>query len=257
LNGIIQYCESNDYETIGARTKILQDVTQRMRFFESPIVAAPFHLTLGGGFELVAPASHRVALGELYIGAVEVGVGLIPGAGGNLRILLNLMENSNSSGRMNAFQVVQKAFETVGFAKVATSAEEAKHLGYLLKSDTIILNNDHRIWAAKQKALELIDGYKPPKYRDDLKLPGAGGRTAIATVVKGLKAQGKISGHDELIANKLAYVLTGGEKAGLTKSVDEQYMLDIEREAFVSLAGEKLSQDRIRFMLKKGKPLRN
>ena len=257
LNGIIQYCDSNDYETIGARTKILQDVTQRIRFFKSPIVAAPFHLTLGGGFELVAPASHRVALGELYIGAVEVGVGLIPGAGGNLRILLNLMENSNSSGRMNAFQVVQKAFETVGFAKVATSSEEAKHLGYLLKSDTIILNNDHRIWAAKQKALELIDGYKPPKYRDDLKLPGAGGRTAIATVVKGLKAQGKISAHDELIANKLAYVLTGGDKAGLTKSVDEQYMLDIEREAFVSLAGEKLSQDRIRFMLKKGKPLRN
>ena len=257
LNGIIQYCESNDYETIGTRTKILQDVTQRMRFFESPIVTAPFHLALGGGFELVAPAAHRIALGELYIGAVEVGVGLIPGAGGNLRILLNLMENSNSSGRMNAFQVVQKAFETVGFAKVATSAEEAKHLGYLLKSDTIILNNDHRIWAAKQKALELIEGYKPPRYRDDLKLPGAGGRTAIATVVKGLKAQGKISAHDELIANKLAYVLTGGEKAGLTKSVDEQYMLDIEREAFVSLAGEKLSQDRIRFMLKKGKPLRN
>jgi len=257
LNGIIQYCESNDYEIIGERTKILQDVTQRMRFFESPIVTAPFHLALGGGFELVAPASHRIALGELYIGAVEVGVGLIPGAGGNLRILLNLMENSNSSGRMNAFQVVQKAFETVGFAKVATSAEEAKHLGYLLKSDTIILNNDHRIWAAKQKALELIEGYKPPKYRDDLKLPGAGGRTAIATVVKGLKAQGKISAHDEVIANKLAYVLTGGEKAGLTKSVDEQYLLDIEREAFVSLAGEKLSQDRIRFMLKKGKPLRN
>ena len=123
LNGIIQYCESNDYKTIEERTKILQDVTQRMRFFESPIVTAPFHLALGGGFELTAPASHRVALGEVYIGAVEVGVGLIPGAGGNLRILLNLMENSNGSGRSNAFQVVQKAFETVGFAKVPTSAE--------------------------------------------------------------------------------------------------------------------------------------
>ena len=96
-----------------------------------------------------------------------------------------------------------------------------------------------------------------PKYRDDLKLPGAGGRTAMAMAVKGFKAQGKISAHDELIAKKLAYVLTGGNNGGLTKSVDEQYLLDIEREAFVSLAGEKLSQDRIRFMLNKGKPLRN
>ena len=104
----------------------------------------------------------------------------------------------------------------------------------------------------------LIDeGYEPPKFRDDLKLPGTGGRTAIAMVVKGFKAQGKISEHDEFIAKKLAYILTGGDKAGLTKSVDEQYLLDIEREAFVSLTGEKLSQDRIRYMLKAGKPLRN
>ena len=130
--------------------------------------------------------------------------------------------------------------------------------GYLLNTDTIHINNDQRIWKAKQKLIEIIEGgYIKPKYRDDLKLPGAGGRTAMAMAVKGFKAQGKISAHDELIAKKLAYVLTGGDKGGLTKSVDEQYLLDIEREAFVSLAGEKLSQDRIRFMLNKGKPLRN
>ena len=206
---------------------------------------------------MIGPAAHRVASGELYVGLVEVGIGLIPGAGGNLRMILNLMENSGK-GRMNAFQVAQKAFETVGFAKVATSAEEAKFMGYLLKTDTVVLNNDHRIWKAKQKALELVgNGYTTPKYRDDLKLPGAGGRTAMAMALKGYKAQGKISTHDELIAKKLAFVLTGGDKAGLTKSVDEQYLLDIEREAFISLAGEKLSQDRIKFMLKKGKPLRN
>ena len=172
-------------------------------------------------------------------------------------MILNLMENSGG-GRMNSFQVAQKAFETIGFAKVATSGEEAKFLGYLLKTDTIVLNNDHRIWMAKQKALELINnGYEPPIYRDDLKLPGSGGRTAMAMAIKGFKAQGKLSAHDEFIAKKLAFVLTGGDKAGLTKSVDEQYVLDIEREAFVSLAGERLSQDRIKFMLKKGKPLRN
>lgn len=257
LASMIQVCKAGEFDKLEKAVKQIQDLTQRIRFSKSPIVAAPHHLTLGGGFELIGPAAHRVAAGELYVGLVEVGVGLIPGAGGNLRMILNLMENSGK-GRMNSFQVAQKAFETIGFAKVATSGEEAKFLGYLLKTDTIVLNNDHRIGIAKQKALELAgSNYTPPNYREDLKLPGAGGRTAMAMALKGFKAQGKISAHDEFIAKKLAFVLTGGEKAGLTKAVDEQYLLDIEREAFVSLAGEKLSQDRISFMLKKGKPLRN
>ena len=257
LANMIQAIEASAWDQMNERIKELQDLTQRIRFSKAPVVAAPHHLTLGGGFELIAPAAHRVAAGELYIGAVEVGVGLIPGAGGNLRLILNLMENSGK-GRINSFQVSQKAFETIGFAKVATSADEAKFLGYLLKSDTVIINNDHRILAAKQKALAMVnDSYKPPQYRDDLKLPGTGGRTAMAMALKGFKAQGKISSYDELIAKKLAFVLTGGDKAGLTKTVDEQYLLDIEREAFVSLAGESLTQDRIRYMLKKGKPLRN
>ena len=257
LANMIQVIDAKDFDKINNDLKQFQDLMQRVRFSKAPVVAAPHHMALGGGFEISAPAVHRVALGELYMGAVEIGVGLVPGAGGNLRILLNLTENSGS-GRLNAFQVSQKAFETIAFAKVSSSADEAKHLGYLLKSDTIILNNDQRIKTAKDKALSLIDeGYEPPKFRDDLKLPGTGGRTAIAMVVKGFKAQGKISEHDEFIAKKLAYILTGGDKAGLTKSVDEQYLLDIEREAFVSLTGEKLSQDRIRHMLKVGKPLRN
>ena len=256
LAGILQVCEDKDWDKLEDAVKQLQNLTQRIRFSKSPVIAAPHHLTLGGGFELIGPAAHRVALGELYVGLVEVGVGLIPGAGGNLRMILNLMENSGK-GRMNAFQVSQKAFETIGFAKVATSADEAKFVGYLLKTDTVVLNNDQRIYAAKQKAIEIAEGYEPPQYREDLKLPGTGGRTAMAMAIKGFKVQGKISNHDEFIAKKLAYVLTGGDKAGLTKTVDEQYLLDIEREAFVSLAGEKLTQDRIGYMLKKGKPLRN
>ena len=167
------------------------------------------------------------------------------------------MENAGKTGRLNVFPIVQKAFETIGFAKVATSAEEAKHLGYLLKTDTVVMNLEHLLWTAKETALELSENYSPPEFRDDLKLPGMGGRTAMKTALKGFKIQGKISGHDELIGQKLAYVITGGDNAGLTKTVDEQYLLDIEREAFVSLAGEKLSQDRIRYMLNKGKPLRN
>jgi 3-hydroxyacyl-CoA dehydrogenase len=256
LASVIEICEAQEWDKLERAVKELQDLTQRIRFSKKPVIAAPHHLTLGGGFELIGPAAHRVAAAELYVGLVEVGVGLIPGAGGNLRLLLHLMENSGK-GRINSFQIAQKAFETIGFAKIATSADEAKYIGYLLKTDTIVMNNDQRIWTAKQKALELAEGYEPPQYRDDLKLPGTGGRTAMTMALKGFKAQGKISDHDEFIAKKLAYVITGGDKAGLTKSVEEQYLLDIEREAFVSLAGEKLTQDRIGFMLKRGKPLRN
>ena len=255
LNLLLELSQNNQWEALDFAVKTLQDMTQRIRFSPGPVVAAPFQLTLGGGVELVQPAAHRIAAAETYMGLVEVGVGLIPGGGGNLRMILNAMEGG--TGRMGAFQKIQKTFETVGFAKIATSADEAKHLGYLKKEDTVILNRDYLIQAAKDKAIELAQNYNLPTYRDDLKLPGAGGRTAMAMALKGFKMQGKISDHDQKIGEKLAYVLTGGDKAGLTKSVDEQYLLDIEREAFVSLAGEQLTQDRITYMLKKGKPLRN
>ena len=255
LNLILELCQNNMWDELDFAIKTLQDTTQRIRFSKSPVVAAPFQLALGGGVEIVQPAAHRVVAAETYMGLVEVGVGLIPGGGGNLRMILNAMDGG--TGRMGAFQKIQKTFETVGFAKVATSADEAKHLGYLKKDDTIVLNRDHLIQTAKNKALELADGYEPPTYRDNLKLPGAGGRTAMSMALKGFKMQGKISEHDVLIGEKLAYVMTGGDKAGLTKTVDEQYILDIEREAFISLGGEKLTQDRISYMLKKGKPLRN
>ena len=255
LNLILELCQHQMWDELNMAIKILQDTTQRMRFSKGPVVAAPFQLALGGGVELVQPAAHRVVAAETYMGLVEVGVGLIPGGGGNLRMILNAMDGGTS--RMGAFQKIQKTFETVGFAKVATSADEAKHLGYLKKDDTVVLNRDYLIQTAKDKAIELADGYEPPVYRDDLKLPGAGGRTAMSMALKGFKMQGKISEHDLKIGEKLAYVMTGGDKAGLTKTVDEQYILDIEREAFVSLSGEKLTQDRISFMLKKGKPLRN
>lgn len=257
LAGILQICESGDFKLLDQTVKVFQDLTQRIRFSPGPVVAAPFQLTLGGGFEFTAPAAHRVVAAETYIGAVEVGVGLIPGAGGNLRMIQNLIENSGKSGRLNIFGVVQKAFETIGFAKVATSADEAKHHGYFKNTDTVVMNRAHQIYTAKQKVLELADGYTPPEFMDNIKLPGKGGRTAISTVIKGFKRQGKLSDHDEKIGLKLAYVLTGGDRAGLTSSVDEQYLLDIEREAFIALAGEPLSQDRIRYMLKNGRPLRN
>ncbi len=254
---ILGFCERQDWAGLERTVQEFQKTTQRIRFLGAPVIAAPFQLTLGGGFELIAPAAHRVAAAEVYIGAVEMSVGLIPGAGGNLRLLLNLMENAGRNGRLNVFAVVQKAFETIGFAKVSMGAEDAKRLGYLLRTDTVVVNPDQLVWAARQKALEMADGYTPPAYRDDLKLPGIGARTAMATALKGFRAQGKISAHDEKIGQRLAYVLSGGDRAGLTRTVDEQYLLDIEREAVLSLATEPLTQERIRFMLKKGKPLRN
>ena len=255
LNLLLELSQNNQWDALEFAVKTMQDMTQRIRFSTGPIIAAPFQLTLGGGVEIVQPAAHRVVAAETYMGLVEVGVGLIPGGSGNLRMILNAIEGN--TGRMGAFQKIQKTFETIGFAKIATSADEAKNLGYLKDDDTVVLNRNHQMQIAKDTALEKAENYIPPTYRDDLKLPGAGGRTAMAMALKGFKMQGKISSHDQKIGEKLAFVLTGGDKAGLTKTVDEQYILDIEREAFVSLAGEKLTQDRIKYMLKKGKPLRN
>ena len=132
---LLELSQNNQWEALDFAVKTLQDMTQRIRFSPGPVVAAPFQLTLGGGVELVQPAAHRIAAAETYMGLVEVGVGLIPGGGGNLRMILNAMEGG--TGRMGAFQKIQKTFETVGFAKIATSADEAKHLGYLKKDEII------------------------------------------------------------------------------------------------------------------------
>jgi 3-hydroxyacyl-CoA dehydrogenase len=202
------------------------------------------------------PVDKIVASAELYCGSVEVGVGLIPGAGANLRLLLNWMKALEKK-RPGPFPPVQQAFETIAFAKVSTSAHEAIKLGYLTKQDCIVVNPEHLLYEAKQTVLELARDYTSPPYREDIYLPGTGGRLAIENTMDGIVKAGKISEHDRLIGKKLAYVLTGGDKASPTRPVDEQYILDLEREAFVSLCGEKLTQDRMAHMLKTGKPLRN
>ena len=155
-----------------------------------------------------------------------------------------------------AFPVVQKAFETVGFAKVGTSAHHAKSYGYLTGQDVIVSNRDQILSKSKKEVLEMSTDYQSPTLQH-YKLPGASGRLVIKSSIKGFVKAGKISEHDALIAEKLGYVLTGGSKGGPLSPVDEQYLLDIEREVFVSLCGEQKTIDRIGFMLKKGKPLRN
>ncbi len=253
---IIKYSEEKKWSKIEILSKTFQDITQKVRFSPLPVIAAPFNLCLGGGFELISVCSKRVASAELYCGLVETGIGLIPGAGGNLRLLLNL-KKAMSPARPGSFPIVQKAFENIGFAKVSSSAKEAVFLGFLQKEDKIVLNPRHLIFHAKSEALKLAERYQPPTYEKELILPGEAGRLAIEMIIDSYVKNGSISAHDALIGKKLAYVLCGGEKAGPFHPVDEQYILDIERETFVRLCAEPLSQMRMEHMLKTGKPLRN
>jgi 3-hydroxyacyl-CoA dehydrogenase len=240
---------------IDAVSREFQGLTQLIKYADFPVVAAPFSLCLGGGFEMVAPCRQIVALAELYCGAVEVGVGLIPGAGGTMRLLTHWSKRLPPR-RMGPMAAVQKAFETVAFAKVSTSAHEAVDLGYLRQDNPIVLSREHQIGVAKEMVLTLAEGYTPPR-PPELMPPGPAGRLAVESAVDGLRKAGKISQHDAHIGRSLARVVTGGERANGLETVDEQYLLELEREVFVSLAGEPKSQARMAHMLKTGKPLRN
>ncbi|MCF7823579.1 MAG: 3-hydroxyacyl-CoA dehydrogenase/enoyl-CoA hydratase family protein [Candidatus Marinimicrobia bacterium] len=253
---MLRAIDEKDWDSLDAMSKAMQDTLQKLRFAPFPVVAAPHSLALGGGYETIGAADRIVAAAELYTGLVEVGVGLIPGAGGNLRMIMKTQDRM-AKGRTGAFQVAQKAFEAIGFAKVSMSAKHAVSIGYLTKDDIIIVNGDHRVARAKAEVLSMSEGYVAPEMRRDIYLPGKGGRLAVKSSVKGFLKSGKISEHDALIAERLAFVLTGGDKGGIMHPLDEQYLLDIEREAFVSLGGEPKTRDRIEYMLKRGKPLRN
>jgi 3-hydroxyacyl-CoA dehydrogenase len=252
---VLELAKNGEFGVIEEISETFQKITQTIKYAPFPVVAAPFSMCLGGGFEMIAPCRRVVALAELYCGSVELGVGLIPGAGGNLRLLTNLSERFPPH-KVGPMGPSQKAFETVGFAKVSGSAYEAIDLGYLRKDDIIVLSPEHLIARAKQEVLELAEGYAAPD-PPELILPGVGGRLAMESAIDNFAKAGTITEHDALIATKLAYVLTGGDKGDGINSVDEQYLLDIEREIFVSLTGEPKSQARMAHMLTKGKPLRN
>ena len=252
---ILELARAGRFPMIEAISREFQQLTQLIKYARFPVVAAPFSLCLGGGFEMVAPCRQIVALAELYCGAVEVGVGLIPGAGGTLRLLTHWSERLPPR-RHGPMAPVQKAFETIAFARVSGSAHEAVELGYLRRDNRIVLSREHQIGVAKEMVLTLAEGYAPPA-PPELVPPGPGGRLAVESAVDGLRKAGKISDHDALIGRALARVVTGGELANGLDAVDEQTLLDLEREVFVSLAGEARSQDRMAHMLKTGKPLRN
>ncbi len=232
-----------------------QQSIQKIRYASRPVVAALQGMTLGGGTEISLPAARLQAGLETYMGLVEVGVGLIPGGGGNVNTYRRLLENT-PDGLVNIEKAAQKTFENVAMAKVSKSAFEARELGYVRSVDQISMNRDHLTYDAKQLVLELDrTGYTPPA-KSLIPVVGRTGKATLELATREMFYGGYVSEHDLKIANKLAHVIAGGNVAFGTH-VDEQYMLDLEREAFLSLIGEMKTQQRMQHMLVKGKPLRN
>jgi 3-hydroxyacyl-CoA dehydrogenase len=234
----------------------LQKLMMRAKYHRRPVVTAPHDLTLGGGAEVAMHSAATQAAGELYMGLVEVGVGLIPAGGGCKELLVRYMGDFPQDVAYDPNPFVQKAFERIGLAKVSTSAEEARAWGFLRPTDRLTLNPDRQIGDAKATALGLVrGGYAAPRERT-VKVPGASGKAAIELFLYQLREGGQATEHDATVGRKLANVLCGGDvPAGTVRT--EWQLLDLEREAFLSLAGEPKSQARMQAMLQTGKPLRN
>jgi 3-hydroxyacyl-CoA dehydrogenase len=253
---VVVAAQQKMWDTLDGAVKKLQDVNMRMRYFPKPVVIAPAGLALGGGCEVTMHAPRVVAAGELYIGLVELGAGVIPAGGGTKEMVRRLVNPSMRVGAMDALPFLMRVLEQVGQAKVATSAEEARQFGILTNCDRIVMNRSHLLTEAKREVLALAAaGYRPPAPEPVY----AAGREPLAAIRVGLhmyKLGKQITEFDSVIANKLAYVMTGGD---LSKPawVSEQYILDLEREAFLSLCGEEKTQARMWSLLQTGKPLRN
>ncbi|MDP4163118.1 MAG: 3-hydroxyacyl-CoA dehydrogenase NAD-binding domain-containing protein [Bacillota bacterium] len=253
---ILMEAQDDNIFEIDMVVRHFQQAMMKIKYSAKPVVAAPFAMTLGGGAEVCLPAAHIQASAETYMGLVEVGVGLIPGGGGNKELYIKHLESMPNGVEFDLQKVANKVFETIATAKVSTSGEEARENNFLNKADGISVNGDHQLYDAKQAVLALYEkGYKPPVRK---KIPVVG-ETGYATLLLGAEAMfssGYISEHDLKIAKKLAYVIAGG-KVPYGTEVDEQYLLNLEKEAFLSLVAEPKSQQRMQHMLLKGKPLRN
>ncbi len=255
---MLMEAQEENWDELDMMARVFQNSTMSLRYSPKPVVVAPFQMVFGGGCEMVLHADRVRAAAETYIGLVEVGVGIIPAGGGTKEMLLRVMDSiPKGVDDADPFPFVKRAFETIALAKVATSAEEARSLGFLSTDDTISMNADRLIADAKKEVLALAaSGYVEPQQRKDIP---ALGNSALATLKLGIhqmKRAGYISDHDAEIGTQLAKILTGGDLNHPTR-VSEQYLLDLEREAFLSLVGMRKTQERIGHMLKTGKPLRN
>ncbi len=260
---LLMSVQEEEWDDVDMAIRQFQGMTQAIKFSPKPVVIAPFGLALGGGCEVSLHAAARQPHAELYMGLVEVGVGLLPGGGGCKEMLLRAVDSAASirpDGRgesVELMEAMKKAFETIATAKVATSANEARGLNFLSTSDRITMNRERVLSDAKARALELFRaGYEPPLMRTDIAAPGEGILSALKMGVYLMRQGDFISDHELKLGTKIAEVLCGGNVTPGTP-ISEQYVLDLEREAFKSLCGEKKTQERIQYTLKTGKTLRN
>ncbi len=240
---VLLAAQEGEWDELNAAIHRFQQATMALKYAPKPVVAAPFSRALGGGCEIPLHCTRIQASAETYMGLVEVGVGLIPGAGGTKEMTVRLQD-------------ARKTFELIAMAQVSSSAEDARKLGYLTKSDRVSMNPNRLIEDAKELALSLVKDYQPGVPRTDVKV---GGESAFAMMKLGawtMRQGGYVSDYDVIVAEKLAHVISGGRLTG-EQMVSEQYLLDLEREAFLSLCGNAKTQERMQFMLKTGKPLRN
>jgi len=248
--------QEENWEEIDTMVRAFQQANMAMRYADVPVVVAPAGLTLGGGCEMTLHADRVQAAAESYIGLVEVGVGLIP-AGGGTKEMTARAADTMAPGTSDYLPPIQRAFETVAFAKVSSSAPDAQRLGYLRATDAFTMNRERLLADAKARALQRVkEGYQPPPPRRAIP---AGGDTVLAPLKLGIHLAwraGRISDHDALVGRKLATVMAGGTLPH-PSTVTEQELLDLEREAFMSLVGERKTQERMQFTLKTGKALRN
>ncbi|HRJ40710.1 MAG TPA: 3-hydroxyacyl-CoA dehydrogenase NAD-binding domain-containing protein [Caldilineaceae bacterium] len=249
--------QSGQWEQLDGAIDGLQQMILQMRLAPKPVVAAPYQLALGGGAEISMGADRIVAHAETYMGLVEVGVGVIPGGGGCKEMVRRNVSPHMHAANVNPSPYLQQIFEQIGFAKVSTSAVEARQMGFFADTDRIVMNYDHLLGEAKAEVLRMgANGYTPPSVKGNVY---AAGRDMLANLrigIYSLKEGGYISEHDAIIAGQLATVLCGGELSQ-PAWMDEQYFLDLEREAFKTLCGYQKTQERIWAMLQSGKPLRN
>jgi 3-hydroxyacyl-CoA dehydrogenase len=256
--------QEQEWDELHMAVKQFQNVNLGLKYAPKPVVAAPQGMALGGGCEIGLHATKIQAAAEAYIGLVEVGVGLIPGGGGTKEMLIRANEHAAGGEDLDLFHAMKPVFETIATAKVGTSAEDSRALGFLRREDGISMNRDRLVGDAKEAALALVRaGYKPPAaswqegaQTTQIKVLGEQFLAGAKLVIHMMQRGGYISDYDAHVGRKLANILAGGPLTS-PQLVSEQYVLDLEREAFVSLCGEKKTQERMAYTLKTGKPLRN
>jgi len=254
---LLMAAQEEEWDDINMMVRALQNAVMRLRYSPKPVVTAPYGLTLGGGCEIAMHGDRAQSAAETYIGLVEVGVGVIPAGGGTKEMTMRAMDAAKDVPDADPLAFLKKTFEMIGMGKVATSAQEARAWGFLRDIDSISMNGDRLVADAKQEVLNLVSlGYSQPVERTDIYVMGEAAESAMKLALHMMKQGGYISDHDQLIGRKLAHVMAGGSVNHSTE-VSERYLLDLEREAFVSLCGERKTQERIAAMLKTGKPLRN